>query len=165
VIAVVLLAAVAQASPAPPVVVSVATPETVRVVVGAIVQARVVVTIKEGFRIQANPASGPYLVPARLKLEGDGRVRVGPAEYPAGKPYRLRGASGDLSVYEGTFVMRVPLEAPRSAGTDATSGLDLVLEGTLEYQACNSVVCLKPSSVRVRVPVRIEPERRRPPSR
>lgn len=162
-IAVVLLAAVAQAAPAPPVVVTVATPEAVRVVVGATVQARVVVTIKEGFRIQANPASEPYLVPARLTLAGNDRVRVGLAEYPAGRPYRLRGASSDLSIYEGTFVIRVPLEAPRSAGTEAISGLDLVLEGTLQYQACNNVVCLKPSSIRARVPVRIEPERRAPP--
>jgi hypothetical protein len=58
------------------------------------------------------------------------------------------------------LVVLVPLEAPHSAGTDVRGGLELVLEGTLEYQACNNVVCLKPSSTPVRVPMRIEPERR-----
>ena len=159
-IATALLAAATQAATAPPVVVTVAVPEAVRIVAGGSARARVVATIEKGFRIQANPASEPYLVPARLRLKEDDRVRVGPVEYPPGKPYRLRGSSTDLSVYEGTLVLRVPLEAPRSAGTDALAGLDLILEGALAYQACNNVVCLKPSSSPARVPVRIEPGRR-----
>ena len=159
-IAVVLLAAAVQAVPTTPVVVTVAVPEQARLVAGGSTRARVVATIKNGFRIQANPASEPYLVPARLRLKEDDRVRVGPVEYPPGKPYRLGGASSDLSVYEGTLAVLVPLEAPRSAGTGVRGRLELVLEGTLEYQACNNVVCLKPSSTPVRVPVRIDSEHR-----
>ena len=159
-IATALLAVAAQAVTPPPLVVTVSVPEAARIVAGGSARARVVVAIEKGFRIQANPASEPYLVPARLRLKQDDRVRMGPVEYPPGKPYRLHGTSSDLSVYEGTLVVLVPLEAPGSAGTGTRGGLDLVLEGTLEYQACNRVVCLKPSSAPARVPVRIEPDRR-----
>lgn len=159
-IAVVLLAAAVQAVPPPPVVVTVAVPEKARLVAGGSTRVRVVATIKKGFHIQANPASEPYLVPARLRLREDDRVRVGPVEYPPGKPHRLRGTSSDLSVYEGTFVILVSLEAPRSGRTGALGG-ELILDGTLEYQACNNVMCLKPSSAPARVPVKFEPEHRR----
>jgi len=161
VIGVLLLVFAAEARPAPPVVVTVAEPDEVRIVAGGRAEARLVVTIKEGFRIQANPASEPYLVPARLELEDRDRVRVGAPEYPAGQPYRLRGASSDLSVYKGTFVIRVPLEAALSAATDTPPSGELVLDGTLRYQACNDVMCLRPSSVPVRLPIRIEPPRER----
>jgi len=54
-------------------------------------------------------------------------------------------------------VIRVPLEAPRAAPGEAQSALDVLLEGSLRYQACNEQVCLRPTSVPARVPVRIEP--------
>jgi hypothetical protein len=86
---------------------------------------------------------------------------VGTPEYPLGQPYRLRAASDDLSIYEGTIVIRVPLEAARAAAADGES-VEFVLEGTLRYQACNDIVCLKPSSVAARLPVRIQPSREPP---
>ena len=153
--------AVQAAPPSPPAVVTVAPPAEVAIVAGGRAEAQVVVTIREGFHIQANPASEPYLIPARLELAGDPRVRVGKSVYPPGRPYRLRGASSDLSTYEGTFVIGVPLEAskpPRStAGAVTTEPTSLVLEGALHYQACDDRVCLRPSSVPVRLPLRIEP--------
>ncbi len=158
-----LLTVASQAPAIPKDIVKVAESEEVRIVAGRRGEARLVATIAEGFRIQANPAAEPFLVPARLELEDDERVRVGPIEYPPGKPYRLRGASSDLSIYKGTFVIRVPLEAlplRLTAGTPA----HVVLEGTVWYQACNDVVCLRPSSVSVRVPVRVDPART-PPAR
>ncbi len=158
-----LLTVATQAPAIPKVIVSVAELEEVRVVAGERGVARLTATIKEGFRIQANPASDRFLVPASLELEDDERLRVGPIEYPTGKPHRLRGASDDLSIYEGTVAIRIPLEALRSSAVDA-EGLGVTLEGTLRYQACNDVVCLKPASVPVKVPVRSEPPRY-PPAR
>ncbi len=152
-----LLTVAAQAPTIPKVVVTVEELETITIVEGETAEARLVVTIKEGFKIQANPAADRFLVPARLEFEENDRVRVGPPEYPAGKPYRLRGAASDLSIYEKTIEIRVPLEAIRPAHPDEASSPDVVLEGSLRFQACNAVVCLKPSSVPVRLRVRIEP--------
>jgi thiol:disulfide interchange protein DsbD len=163
VIALLLLTVAAQAPAIPKVIVSVAEPEEVRVVAGGSAVLELVATISEGFRIQANPASDRFLVPASLELEDDERVRLGPVEYPPGKPYRLRGASDDLSIYEGTVEIRVPLEATLSSAPGGES-VAVMLKGTLRYQACNDIVCLKPSSVPVRLPVRIGPVRN-PPGR
>jgi thiol:disulfide interchange protein DsbD len=163
VIGLLLLTVAVQAPAIPKVIVSVAEPEEVEIAVGGSAVVEIVATIKEGFRIQANPASDRFLVPASLELEDDERIRLGPPEYPPGKPYRLRGASEDLSIYKGTAVIRVPVEAALSSAPGGES-VAVILEGRLRYQACNDVVCLKPSSVPVRLPVRIEPSRK-PPGR
>jgi thiol:disulfide interchange protein DsbD len=163
VIGLLLLTVATQAPAIPKVVVSVAEAEGVSVVAGGRVVARVVATIAEGYRIQANPAAEPFLVPASLELEGNERVRVGQPEYPIGKPHRLQGADDDLSIYEGTVVINVPLEATRSARANEES-VEVTLEGRLRYQACNDAVCLKPSSVPVRLRVRIQrPEKAQTP--
>jgi thiol:disulfide interchange protein DsbD len=158
VIGLLLVTLAAQTPAIPKVVVSVAAPEEVEIAAGGRTVVELVAIVEAGFRIQANPASDRFLVPARLELENEERVRVGPPEYPPGKPYRLRGASDDLSIYEGKVVIRVPLEAmPSSAPREEEEAV--VLEGRLSFQACNDVVCLKPSSVPVRLPVRIDPAR------
>ena len=151
-----LLALSTQAPAIPKVVVTIEAPEAVSVVEGESAEARIVATIKDGFKIQANPAADRFLIPARLQFEPDDRVQVGPPEYPAGKPYRLQGATLELSIYEKSVEIRVPLEATRSAQPADTSSTEIVLQGSLRFQACNAVVCLKPSSVPVRLRVRIE---------
>jgi len=153
----------AQAPAIPKVVVSVQVPDVVQVAAGQSGEARIVATIANGFKIQANPASDRFLIPARLRFEPDDRVRVGDPEYPAGKPYRLQGAKTDMSVYEKSVEIRVPLEAIGSGKGAAASSLETTLQGSLRFQACNAVVCLKPASVPVMVRVRIEPGVTTPP--
>jgi len=155
VIAALLLAAASQVPATPVVVVTVPEPEEVRLVAGEKGEVCLVATIRSGFRIQANPASEPYLVPANVSFEEDEHVRLGSPEYPPGKPHRLRGASSDLSIYEESVTIRVPVEA--SSSEVPSSGLDVVLDGSLVYQACNNAICLKPSSAPVRIRLRIRP--------
>ena len=104
-----LLTVATQAPAIPKVILSVAEPEEVRIVAGERAVARLTATIKEGFRIQANPASDRFLVPASLDLEADEHVRVGTPEYPPGKPYRLqrRPRATSRSTKE-TVVIRIP---------------------------------------------------------
>jgi hypothetical protein len=149
-IAPLVLALLAPAPAAPPVVVT-ATARAAVLSAGQRGELEVVATIKDGFRIQANPASESFLVSALLEIEADERVEVGAPEYPPGEAYRLRGTTQALSVYAGRIVIRVPVRARRGPGTRASD--DFVLEGRLRYQACNERVCLRPSSVPVRVRV------------
>jgi hypothetical protein len=149
-----LFALFAPAPAGPPVVVTATVPNLV-LYAGERGEVEVVATIRRGFRIQANPASEPFLVPALLEIEADDRVHVDSPEYPPGKPYRLQGTAADLSVYEGRLVIRVPVTARRRVGTGSSD--DVVLEGRLRYQACNEHVCLRPSSVPVRARVSLRP--------
>jgi hypothetical protein len=138
-----------------PPVVAVETP-AVRLAPGGRGDVAFVARIREGFRIQANPASQPFLVPAQLDLGSDPRLDVGPACYPPGKPHRLEGTDEALSVYEGEAVIRVRI----GVGPDvAPSTRDIVLQGRLRYQACNATMCLRPAEVGVtlRVGVRRTP--------
>jgi hypothetical protein len=145
---------VALVAPAPPVVVT-ATARTVTLSAGQRGEVEVVARIGKGFRIQANPASQPFLVPLLLEFDEHERVDVGSPEYPPGEPYRLRGTTEALSVYAGQVAIRVPVTAPRGPGTRFSG--DVVLAGRLRYQACNEEVCLRPSSVPVLVRVTLRP--------
>lgn len=159
-----LLALALQAPAVPDVIVTVEPLEALSLVEGEAATGRVVATVAEGFKIQANPAADRFLVPATLTLEPDDRVLAGAPRYPEGKPHRLQGASSDLAIYEGTVEILVPLTAPAAPsagegrGSDAGTGPVVVLQGELKFQACNAVLCLKPASVPVRLPVSIVPE-------
>jgi hypothetical protein len=115
-------------------------------------EATILARIAEGFRIQANPASDPFLVPARLEIEADDHVEAGAPVYPPGEPYRLEGAAEELSVYRGEVLIRLPLGARRPPGGESGETL---LRGRLHYQACNARMCLRPSSVPVEVRVSV----------
>jgi DsbC/DsbD-like thiol-disulfide interchange protein len=149
-----LAAALALAPPAP---VSVEAPH-VRVAAGGTTEARVTVRIRPGFHVQANPAADEFLVPLTVELSERPPVRVGLPIYPAGRPHRLRGATGHLLTYQGAVTLRVPLQAEADGGR----GRDevLVLSGSLRYQACDDRICLRPSAVPIRLPVRVSAPRR-----
>ena len=131
----------AQAASAPAVV-TLTEPAPVTLVPGSKAEGRLAVTVKQGYHVQANPASEPNLVPLRLEMESGSRVRAARPIYPPGKPYRLAGAESDLSIYDGTFEIRLPLDAPRGAAPG-----EVTLKGALHYQACNDRICLRPASV------------------
>jgi len=131
----------AQAASAPAVV-TLTEPASVTLIAGSKAEARFAVTVKQGYHVQANPASEPNLIPLRLEMESDSRVRAAGPIYPPGKPYRLAGAESDLSICDGTFEIRLPLDAPRGAAPG-----EVTLKGTLHYQACNDHICLRPASV------------------
>jgi hypothetical protein len=149
-----LFALFALAPAGPPVVVTATAPKLV-LHTGERGELEVVARIGRGFRIQANPASEPFLVPAHLEIEGDERVDVGAPVYPPGNPHRLRGSTEDLSVYENRLVIHVPVTARRGVGPRGSD--DVVLEGRLWYQACNERVCLRPASAPVRAWVSLRP--------
>lgn len=133
-----------------PPVVSVSMPEIVEIAAGQTTQAHLTVTILDGFHVQANPASQPYLIPTRLELTPADPVTPGSPIYPKGKPYRLNGDSNDISTYEGTFKIEIPLKAEDSAKPGES-----LLQGKLHYQACDARTCLPPSFVPIELQVRI----------
>jgi hypothetical protein len=139
-------------APSPPAPLTIAPPAPLLVKPGRAAEARIDVRVEEGFYVQANPASEPHLVPLRLDLPGDEAIEVGPVVYPTGRSHRLRGATHDLSVYEGSFALAVPL----TARPGAPAG-EVRLRGALHYQACNDRVCLRPALAPVELFVGLNP--------
>jgi uncharacterized protein YyaL (SSP411 family)/Zn-dependent protease with chaperone function len=85
----------------------------------------VTMQIRDGWHVNANPPSLPFLVPTRI----GGEVR-GLAYPPAGR-FRSAFAPDELAVYSGQAVIRGEA-APRATGLELT------------YQACNDRLCLPP---------------------
>ena len=141
----------------PPVAVTVET-QQVRIAAGGMAEARMIVRIRPGFHVQANPAAEEFLVPLTVELSERPPVKLGLPVYPAGRLHRLRGATGDLLTSAGEVTLRVPLRATAEGGR----GRDevVILSGTLRYQACDDRVCLRPSTVPIRLPVRVFAPRR-----
>jgi hypothetical protein len=123
------------------------------VAAGGTAVARVTVRIRPGFHVQANPAAHEFLVPLTVDLPERLPVRVGLPLYPAGRPHRLRGAVTDLSTYEGVVTVRVPLRVEGDPGEVREEVV--ALSGSLRYQACNDRLCLRPSTVPLRLVVRV----------
>jgi len=91
---------------------------------------RVFLIVKEGWHINANPPSSPYLIPTEIR----GDVRN--VSYPPGKSMTFAFSNEPLSIYDGEVAIELELEQ------DAT-------ELTLVYQACDDTRCLSPVSRRL----------------
>jgi hypothetical protein len=91
------------------------------------------VTIREGWHVNANPASFPYLIPTEIQ----GKVRA--LRYPEGEDFHFAFAAESLSVYSGTIFI---------AGEIDRKGSPL----RLRYQACDDRRCLAPVDKEIEVP-------------
>lgn len=117
---------------------------------GAMEEGALQLTVAPGFHIQANPASGPFLIPASLELRGGEGIRLRPAIYPGGEPYRLQGTNTDLMTYGSTTNIRLPVEAAKTAAPGTR-----VIHGALRYQACDERSCLFPASIPVTLTIHV----------
>ena len=98
-------------------------------------QFRVGLTIRDGWHVNANPASSSYLIPTEIQ----GSVRR--VVYPEGTMQEFAFSTDALSVYGGAIVIEGTL------GPDADS-LELL------YQPCDETRCLSPVKRTLEVPTR-----------
>ena len=106
------------------------------------------IRVAEGHRVQANPASSEFLVPLEIVIEDRDGLVFAPPTYPEPELYLLEGEDEPLLTYVGTFNVAVPV----TADEEAVHGKHTV-PAELRYQACNSRMCLFPSSLPVRFEV------------
>jgi hypothetical protein len=100
--------------------------------------------------VQANPVRNPSLVPITVELAPVGGALPGPAVYPPGKLFRIAGGSEDLVVYDGLFLIEVPVRVPPAQPPGR-----VFLKGTLRYQACTDRICLMPRNISLRIPISV----------
>jgi len=127
------------AAPSPPAVVAVAAIPDISLNPGETTSVAVSITVADGYHVQANPASGEFLIPLELQLDPVEGVGFGKAEYPQATHYRLENSEDILKTYEGTFAVKVPITALQRGAHDVT--------GKVRYQACDSKRCLFPSTL------------------
>jgi uncharacterized protein YyaL (SSP411 family) len=93
---------------------------------------RVLLIVKEGWHINANPASSAYLIPT--EIQGDVRN----VSYPPGKSMTFAFSVEPLWVYDGEVAIELE---PEPGATEIT----------LVYQACDATRCLSPASRELRL--------------
>jgi thiol:disulfide interchange protein DsbD len=113
---------------------------------GSEFQIAVVLTIRDGFHVNAHQASANYLIPTEVKAELPPGFKLGEVEYPKGELHTFPFSKQPLNVYQGQAVVRVPVTALANA---PLGGQHLPLK--LHYQACNNEVCLPPTTLNLDV--------------
>lgn len=102
----------------------------------------VVLRIKAGWHINANPAANENAIPTELVIASARGYRIGAPVYPPPKVERLSFDPEPLLVWDGTVTIKVPVTADAGG---AVRGAEL--GGKVSFQACNDEVCLAPASV------------------
>lgn len=105
------------------------------------------VTPKEGMHVYA-PGAADYRV-VTLNITPQPHVRTEPVRYPASEIYHFVPLDERVPVFQKPFtlLMEVVPEATAEARKAFAGKNELVITGTLEYQACDDKICYNPVSV------------------
>lgn len=114
------------------------------------VEAKLLLSLREGYHLNSNQPTDPYLIPLRLTWE-DALLKTERVEFPKPLLQKFEFNEKPLSVYEGSFEIRTIFHVPATAAPGPN-----IVSGKLRYQACSNTVCLPPKTVEVKLPVVIQ---------
>ncbi|MEO8137638.1 MAG: protein-disulfide reductase DsbD domain-containing protein [Betaproteobacteria bacterium] len=105
------------------------------------------ITPKPGMHLYAPGADGYRVV--KVDFAPQPNVRIQPARYPASEIYNFVPLNERVPVFQKPFTLRVEVvpEATAEARKAFAGKTELVITGTLEYQACDDTLCYNPASV------------------
>jgi hypothetical protein len=110
----------------------------------------VVLTIRDGFHVNARQASASYLIPTDVKADPPPGFKLGEVSYPKGELHTFPFSKQPLNVYQGKAVVRIPVTVLGNAPLGAQQ-----IPLKLHYQACNNEVCLPPTTLNLDATVTI----------
>jgi len=119
--------------------------------VGGIADAIVRVTVQNGYHINSNPPTFPYLIATELDMPDTDEISLNSVFYPQPLIKTFAFADKPLHVYEGETSLKVALEAAKTAGKGQRS-----IPAKLRIQACDDQVCYAPGSIEVVIPVLVK---------
>ena len=100
------------------------------------------VTVEEGWHINSNKPYDDYLIPTQLILPENLNFKLKKVAYPKPQDYKFDFSETPLSVLEGKSLIGALIEVDEKTEPGTYS---LIVE--LEYQACNDMSCLAPTSI------------------
>jgi DsbC/DsbD-like thiol-disulfide interchange protein len=84
----------------------------------------------------------PNYIPVAVEIAAAPGVKANPAVFPAGRDLFFGPLKESVKVYSAPFVVKVPL----SLDAKLVKPGELVVRGTVSYQACDDRVCFPPQS-------------------
>ena len=100
--------------------------------------------VKEGWHIQANPPSPDFLIPTKLSFKSKAGVTLAEPKYPMGHGFKMEGEDMESMVYDGEVSLHGTLTVPNASGGQTDE-----MEITINYQACNKDGCLPPKTIKL----------------
>jgi hypothetical protein len=117
---------------------------------GGSFQIAVVMNIREGFHVNAREKSEEYLIATDLKAQLPSGFSSGEVVYPKGKLETFTFSKKPLNVYQGTIILRLPVNALENAPLGEQH-----IPLKLRYQACSTELCLPPTTLPLDATVQI----------
>lgn len=109
------------------------------------------VSVQNGYHINANPPSFPYLKATELELMPANGLSVDFVTYPDPLTKKFSFSEEPLKVYEGDTPVKAMLKAASSAPAGTHN-----LSAKLRVQACDDQVCYPPGVIDLIVPVTVK---------
>jgi len=125
--------------------------QPVEISAGGSAAAIVSVTIQNGYHINANPPTYPYLKATELEISSAEGVSVGFVSYPKALDKKFPFAEKPVAVYEGETALKATLKADKGTKPGQRS-----ISGRLRIQACDDQVCYPPGTLELAIPVNIK---------
>lgn len=125
--------------------------KSVEIPAGGSAEAVVRLTIQNGYHVNANPPTYPYLKATVLELSPSEGVSVGNVIYPQAVDRKFAFAEKSLAVYEGETDLKVLMRADKTAKKGERS-----IPARLRIQACDEQVCYPPGAIELQVPVNLK---------
>ncbi len=124
-------------------------PSDARVSLGTRFSLALDITPKDGMHLYAPGADGYRVV--TVTLSPMPHLQTEPSQYPASETYYFAPLDERVPVFQQPFTLRVEVAAAATAeARQAFAGKDeLVITGSLNYQACDDAICYNPVSVPV----------------
>lgn len=128
-----------------------AQPQEATIAPGQSGEVLVLLQITNGYHVNANPPSLPYLKATELELKPAEGISVDFITYPDPLLKKFAFSETPLKVYEGDTQLKVRLKADKKAAPGKHN-----LSAKLRVQACDDKVCYAPGALDVSVPVNIK---------
>lgn len=128
-----------------------ATPHEANLTRGESGEVIVPIKIAQGYHVNANPPSFPYLKATELELPAAEGVSVEFISYPDPLIRTFSFAENPLAVYEGETIVKAMLKADKTAQPGKHN-----LSAKLHVQACDDKVCYAPGVLDLKIPVTIK---------
>ena len=128
-----------------------AQPQEVTLAPGESGETLVLIQITNGYHVNANPPSQPYLKPTELELKPTDGISLESVTYPDPLVRTFGFSDKPLKVYEGNTQLKVRLKADKKVTPGKHN-----LSAKLRVQACDEKVCYAPGALDVVLPVNIK---------
>jgi DsbC/DsbD-like thiol-disulfide interchange protein len=141
----------AGATKTPPADIVRAESESVEIAAGGAADAVVLLTIMDGYHINANPATLSYQIATQVNVEPSEGLTVGQPVYPSSMMRKFAFEPQPFAVYEGKASIKLPLKAEAGATKGAHT-----LKAKVRVQACDDQACYPPRTLNTSIPVNVK---------